>query len=408
MRLGERVGANRAVLALSVARLGDAIGNSILFIVLPVYVAVLPSPIVRLSDPERVGILISLYGIANAAAQPFTGSLVDRTGRPKLLVQAGLFVIGAATIGFAFVGNFTVLLILRLLQGLGVGVTLPASMVILRSGTAQQTRGGSMGIYTSMRMLGLAIGPLIGGALLRFLGFDAAFYGGAAFIAVGFGLVQAWVRELPPRPRPRPPRHRVQPPAAFSAGLLGVGTATFAMAAAFTMLAVLEVQFNARLHSTALEFGIAFAAVAASRLLLQVPFGVLSDRIGRKLLIVAGLLLLGPSTALIGYATSIWELTGWRVLQGIAGAAIAAPSFALAADLSRAGRAGRQLSVVTMGFALGIGVGPLIAGFLARLSLALPFLVGAALALATAGLVAAVVPETVHRRPLRPPPAEPE
>jgi hypothetical protein len=67
----EEIGANRVVLALSAARMGDAVGNSILFIVIPLYIAELPSPWFPLPETVRAGLLISLYGLVNALLQPF-------------------------------------------------------------------------------------------------------------------------------------------------------------------------------------------------------------------------------------------------------------------------------------------------------------------------------------------------
>ena len=88
-----------------------------------------------------------------------------------------------------------------------------------------------------------------------------------------------------------------------------------------------------------------------------------------------------------------------RVLQGIASAAIAAPAFALAADLSKAGGEGRQMSVITMGFGLGIAFGPLMAGILAVPSFVLPFFIGGGLTLLAAWIVHHYVPETVVSNP---------
>jgi MFS family permease len=75
---------------------------------------------------------------------------------------------------------------------------------------------------------------------------------------------------------------------------------------------------------------------------------------------------------------------GVRIVQGIATAAVAAPAFALAGDLAPAGSEGREMSFVTMGFGLGLGAGPLLAGWLAGyLGFAVPFyVVGALSALA--------------------------
>jgi MFS family permease len=386
------------VLALSMARLGDAIGNSVLFIVIPLYVAKLPAPWFPFPESIRVGILISLYGLVNAILQPVMGALSDELGRRKLLIQGGLVLMGASTLAFVFAGRFADLLALRSLQGLGVALTVPASLALMSTATQQQTRGGSMGIYSTMRMLGFAIGPLLGGFLYDHFGFDAAFYAGAAFILVAVILVQVWVNELPPRTVDKT-KHSFQiiDWELLTAGIIGLGTATFVMASAFSMMTTLETQFNARLHETAFGFSVAFSALMVSRLLFQIPLGRLSDRVGRKPLIILGLILMAPATALLGEVWTSLQLTGLRLIQGLASAAIAAPAFALAADLSKAGGEGRQMSIITMGFGLGIAVGPLVAGILAVSSFALPFLIGGLMSLAGAWIVYRYVPESVHR-----------
>ena len=114
-------------------------------------------------------------------------------------------------------------------------------------------------------------------------------------------------------------------------------------------------------------------------------------------IIIAGLILLAPSTALLGYAASVTQLTILRLLQGIGSAAVAAPAFAVAADLAQAGGEGRQMSIITMGFGLGIALGPLLAGVLAVYSFVLPFIVGGLFSLFGAWAVYQYVPETVKR-----------
>ena len=81
------IGANRTVLALSMARLGDAVGNSILFVVIPLYVAKLPAPWFPIPETVLVGLLISLYGLTNAFLQPFVGAWIDRVSRRKPFIQ---------------------------------------------------------------------------------------------------------------------------------------------------------------------------------------------------------------------------------------------------------------------------------------------------------------------------------
>jgi MFS family permease len=397
-KIAENIGANRTVLALSMARLGDAVGNSILFVVIPLYVAKLPAPWFPVPETVLVGILISLYGLTNALLQPFVGAWLDRVSRRKPFIQAGLVLMAVGTLAFLVAGRFSGLLLIRALQGVGVALTIPASLALMASATEKRTRGGAMGVYTSLRMVGFAIGPLIGGFLHDRVSFNAAFYAGAGFIFLGLIFVQLWVHEKPDQSRAEAAgTFRILDRELLTGGIIGLAVATFLMASAFSMMTALETEFNQRLGQGAFGFGLAFSALMISRLIAQVPLGWLSDRIGRKPLIISGLILMAPATILLGLAVSTLELTGFRVLQGVASAAIAAPAFALAADLARSGGEGRQLSIVTTGFSLGIALGPLIAGVLGVVVFELPFIIGGALTLVGAWIVYRYVPESVRR-----------
>jgi MFS family permease len=397
MNFADRIGANRVVVALSIARLGDAIGNSILIIVLPLYVSKLSAPWFPVPDTVRVGILISFYGLAAALLQPVMGALTDRLARRKPLIQGGLFVMALSTLGFVIAHRFTDLLVLRVFQGIGVALTIPASLALMATSTQKNTRGGSMGIYSTMRMVGFAIGPLLGGLLHDHAGFNASFVVGSAFVLLGMLAIQMWVHEIPADPTGEPRHFQIVDRSLLSVGIIGLGFATFVMAAAFSMMATLETEFNARLNQSALGFSIAFSALMISRLLFQIPLGRLSDTIGRKPLIVAGLVLMAPATALLGLVGTTLQLTGVRLVQGLASAGIAAPAFAEAADLAKTGGEGRQMSIITMGFGLGIALGPLVAGVLSVVSFELPFFLAALLSLVGAWVVIRYVPETIHR-----------
>jgi len=402
-RLSRIAGVNRQVLALSVARLGDAVGNSILFVIIPLYVAKLPAPVLGLPVATRVGLALSLYGLVAAVGQPLAGALSDRLGRRKPLILAGLVLMAICTLGFTVAGAYGNLLWLRALQGLAVALTIPTSLAIMSSATDKRTRGGSMGVYTTMRVVGLASGPLIAGLLYDRVGFNAAFYVGTACVLAGAALVQLWVHDDPvdtARARGRP--FKLFEPGLLTPGMLGLGAATFTMAASFSMMGALENEFNARLDQSALAFGVAFSALMVSRLLLQFPIGRWSDRAGRKPFLIAGLILMAPATALLGFAATTGQLVLLRVGQGLASAGIAAPAFALAGDMARRGGEGRQMSIVTTGFGFGLSFGPLLAGSLAVANFALPFVVGGALSLVGAAIVVRFVPESVRRTRARP------
>lgn len=113
---------------------------------------------------EQVGLLITFFTLPGVIVTPFLGVLADRLGRRRILVPA-LFLFGLAGVACAFVRDFDLLLILRVLQGIGgSGLGSLATTIIgdLYSGTQ---RAGAMGLNASVLNIGTASYPTIGGAL---------------------------------------------------------------------------------------------------------------------------------------------------------------------------------------------------------------------------------------------------
>jgi MFS family permease len=343
------------VLALSFARMADALGNSLLIVLLPLYIAEQPSTLLDLPLEAQVGLVVSLYGFLFAFSQPFMGWATDRVGRRKPFILSGLVIMMLATLGFIFAHTYFWIVVLRCLQGLGVAMIIPSVLALISAATEKRTRGNAMGVYSTFRMVGFATGPLLGGLLHVYFGFNAAFLVGAAFLVVAICLVQFTVAEAPVEEAEldsveisvedeglgRGPRKRNGAFHLPSPTTLALMTSTIVMACSLSMIAALETAFNERLSQTALGFGIAFSALTVARLFVQIPVGRLSDRIGRKRLIVGGLVALAPLTVLFSYVGTTVELINLRLLQGVATAFIAAPAFALAADLARKGGEGR-------------------------------------------------------------------
>jgi len=144
-----------------------------------------------------------------------------------------------------------------------------------------------------------------------------------------------------------------------------------------------------------------FGAAVLANVIFQLPVGRLSDRFGRRPFLIGGFVLLLPSTLLQGFVASSLGMVALRFLQGAAVAAVFAPSLALAGDLAEEGQSGSTLSLLTMGFGLGIAVGTLLSGILVGFGFAIPFVV------ATAGGVIglALVYTQVHEPSADPAPA---
>src|SRR5690625_5815818 len=100
----------------------------------------------------------------------------------------------------------------------------------------------------------------------------------------------------------------------------------------FMVLPVLALYGDDYRDSSPFLLGVALGAYGFSQALLQIPFGVLSDRIGRKPVIVAGLLIFSLGSMVAAQADTMLELIAGRTLQGAG--AIAAAVMALLTDLT--------------------------------------------------------------------------
>ncbi|HZJ93147.1 MAG TPA: MFS transporter [Thiopseudomonas sp.] len=136
----------------------------------------------------------------------------------------------------------------------------------------------------------------------------------------------------------------------------------FRMLGMFMVLPVLATYGQDLAGATPFLLGLAIGAYGLTQALLQIPFGMLSDRVGRLPIIYLGLLIFAAGSVVAGMSDSVWGVIAGRVLQGAG--AISAAVMALLSDLTREQH--RTKAMAMIGISIGISfsvamvVGPLV------------------------------------------------
>ena len=118
--------------------------------------------------------IITIYSLTLAAGLAIGGRLGDALGRVRVFVVGVLvFVGGSVTCSVA--PNLPILLVGRVIEGLGNVLMIPAAAVLVTEAFRPEERGRAMGVYAAIGGLFMASGPPIAGALIQFVGWRAVF-----------------------------------------------------------------------------------------------------------------------------------------------------------------------------------------------------------------------------------------
>jgi MFS family permease len=303
------------------------------------------------------GILTAAYPAGTFAAALPSGWLATRWGvKPTLLL--GLAMLGTASLGFAFAGNVVVLDGARFLQGVGGACMWAAGMAWLVSASPAERRGEMIGAALSAAIVGVLLGPVLGGAA-TLLSPEAVF----SAVSVVAAALAAWTWSMPGvEPEPSPGIRAMLRALGRPAVLIGFWV--FTLPALFS--GVIEVLVP--LHLDELDvggagIGVIFLLAAAVEAVVSPIAGRVSDRTGRLTPIRAGLLGAGVMAIALPLPNTAVLVGLFVMLTFVALASFWAPGMALLSDAAEDAGLDQALAFAisnlawALGHVFGAGVG---------------------------------------------------
>jgi len=146
--------------------------------------------------------------------------------------------------------------------------------------------------------------------------------------------------------------------------------------------------------ATPREVGLLFASYSVMQLIFAPVLGRLSDKYGRRPVLLISLIGTSLGFLILGFATTLWMLFLGRIIDGISGGNISTAQ-AYIADVTTKENRAKGMGLIGAAFGLGFVFGPAIGGVLSRWGINVPFLFAGTLAFANAILLYFVLPETV-------------
>ncbi len=348
--------------------------------------------------PGPLGLLITVYSVTLAVFTLVVGPVSDRFGRRKMIL-IGTASMAAVLLLHGLATTFTSLLVLRALAGAAGGVLSGASVAYVGDAFPADRRGWANGWVMSGFAVGQIIGIPLGIALASAFGFRAPF--------VGFGIAMVGAFALAVPFLPQPPGARSESPLTLSGAVQGYAqllrARETASAAGVYVLMFAGVGLFVVYFPTWLETALGFSEAQVSavyvlggiaNVLAGPRAGKLSDRIGRKPVIVAASLGVGVLMALMPLAALAppAAFVGFFGIMALAASRIS-PLQALLTEMVPAARRGAFMSLTAAtgnaGFAVGSAVSGVLYASLGFGANAVAAGVGAALA---AAMVWALIP----------------
>jgi MFS family permease len=328
---------------------------------------------------EAASLLISAFAFARLIIDPVAGPLVDRWGERAVSI-VGVLILGVSTFLTALAPTFTLAVILRGAGGAGSSMLFAALYSYLLKVVPSERMGRTFGLLYGSVNIGLIAGGPLGGAIAHFGGLKAPLFTYAGLCVLGALLYLRYMREPPPRTAAAiAGDHAVEGDSVMRARIREIGS--LLRQPAFLLVLALNFTFfwiaaggydtmvplfaGEHLGLSTIGVGAMFGITVCTELLVLYPSGSLADRIGRRPILVPGLLGLGAFMAAIGWTTGPVSLGIVVGLVGLCSGSVAPLPPSMLSDVVPGGT-GTSVGVFRFAGDLGFVLGPVVGGVVAN------------------------------------------
>jgi len=379
------------------------IGASFLSPILPGFVQELGiSPTVI---GTMVGIAMAAYGVTRAAIDIPAGKIARLWGRRPLLIL-GPSLVTISALGYVFVTEYWQLVAFRLLQGLGSGIFSVAALIVIGEISTQANRGQYMSLFWGSFVLGTSFGPTLGGFVGEYFGYQDVFlsFFALSLIVTIFGYF--FIPET--RQNKNTPAKSHDPDVNKAVSTPLSRNINFWLICAMALITLITISGNQitlipilgyeHLGLTEGQVGLALTLVAVVQLII-IPFaGRLSDRLGRKKLIVPGGIVTVLGLLMFTRANNYLFLLFSSAVLGL-GRGFGGPvPAAYVADIASPEDYERTMAIYRAVSDAGWVIGPIMLGWLKDVrGINFPFFLAAALLFVATTCFALLAKETIRR-----------
>jgi len=308
---------------------------------------------------QFVGIIVGIFTFSALLLRPYAGHALESKGR-QFVYMFGLAIFVLSVGSFAFITSIAMLIIMRIVQGVGWGFSTTAGGTIATDLIPPKRRGEGMGYFGLSGNLALALGPSLGLTLVGVISFTQLFLISAACGLVAFLLSSKirYKKVVQPEHRTATVRFDIFEKTAIQPSLLLFFiTFTFGGIATFLPLHALE-QGVAGIES--------YFLVYAIFLMISRTFaGRIYDKKGHIYVFLPGTILIFTAMLLLAWLPSITVLLIAAGLYGLGFGSVQPALQAWAVDKAPGNRKGMANATFFSFFDLGIGIGAIIFGQLA-------------------------------------------